>query len=410
LSTAILLNHLPAARAQTGGHELVRPQRMGHIAALDGLRGFAFLLVYVQHFTGGNHIHLRAVEAFRGIGWTGVDLFFCLSGFLITGILYDTREDPRYFRNFYGRRAVRIFPLYYLCLLAIFALTPWLHLEWHLYHLAYPLYGSNFLNALLPRVNTFGFEPWIDLGHFWSLAVEEQFYLVWPVLVLLCGTRQRIVRLCVGMTLGSLVLRAAFVALYLHGVPLAAGAMPAAFFYKTFLYRITFFRLDALALGGVAAMLWRTEEFASWFRYIQWAVVPLLAATAVTLGFSFHLETPLTAVFGYTLLAMLYGALILLTAHGKLMGSVFGVGWLRAIGRYSYAMYLLHQIVRPAMPFLIRRLAPLVGSVAVTAVICSVAWFGCLYLLAKVSFVLFESRFLGLKRYFAYTGVSQATG
>jgi peptidoglycan/LPS O-acetylase OafA/YrhL len=86
-----------------------------HISALDGVRGLAFCMVYFQHFAGGEHIHLRILELVRGVGWTGVDLFFCLSGFLITGILYDTRHDPHYFRNFYARRALRIFPLYYLC-------------------------------------------------------------------------------------------------------------------------------------------------------------------------------------------------------------------------------------------------------------------------------------------------------
>jgi peptidoglycan/LPS O-acetylase OafA/YrhL len=124
--------------------------RMGHIRSLDGVRGAAFLLVFLQHFSGGNHIHIQFIETFRGIGWTGVDLFFCLSGFLITGILYDTQREPHFYKKFYSRRALRIFSLYYLCLLLIVLTTPFLHLHWHLYHLCYPLYCSNFLNAVVP--------------------------------------------------------------------------------------------------------------------------------------------------------------------------------------------------------------------------------------------------------------------
>jgi peptidoglycan/LPS O-acetylase OafA/YrhL len=378
---------------------------MPHIKALDGVRGLAFLMVYIQHFTGGNHIHLRAIEAFRGVGWTGVDMFFCLSGFLITGILYDTRQDPRYFKNFYGRRALRIFPLYYLCLLLIFLSTPLLHLQWHL--------CSNFLNALMPHVDTFSFQPWIDLGHFWSLAVEEQFYIIWPLAVLLCATRRRIIQLCVSLIVASVLLRLTFVMLYWHVLPADAvyanhvfqstlGSMPPPFFYRTFLYRITFFRFDALAMGGILAMLLRGDQMQQWVRRLRFAAAPVLLATAFTLYCSFHLETAWTAVLGYTVLAMLFAIVIVGAIHFKSLRGFFQANFLMSIGKYSYAMYLFHQLARPAMPLLIHRIAPAVGSVALAAVICSFGWFACLYLLARMSFALFESRFLKLKSHFSY--------
>jgi peptidoglycan/LPS O-acetylase OafA/YrhL len=393
--------------------EVSKPAPMPHIKALDGVRGLAFVMVYVQHFTGGNHIHVRAIEAFRGVGWTGVDLFFCLSGFLITGILYDTRSDPNYYRNFYGRRALRIFPLFYLCLLIIFLMTPLLHLQWHLYHLCYPLYCSNFLNALMPNVDTFSFQPWIDLGHFWSLAVEEQFYIVWPIAIFLCKTRRRIVALCVSLIGVSIGLRLLFVLLYLHAIPantvyashwygVTLGAMKTPFFYRTFLYRITFFRLDALAMGGIVAMMMRDGELQRWARRLRWASIGIVLLTSATIGTSFHLETPWTAVLGYTLLAMLFAAVIVGAIGSTALRGFFQTRFLMEIGKYSYAMYLLHQIARPAMPLLIHRIAPKVGSVGAAAVLCSAGWFVCLYGVARFSFRFFESMFLRMKDHFAY--------
>jgi peptidoglycan/LPS O-acetylase OafA/YrhL len=393
--------------------EVVKPAPMPHIKALDGVRGLAFVMVYVQHFTGGDHIHVRAIEAFRGVGWTGVDLFFCLSGFLITGILYDTQKDAKYYKNFYGRRALRIFPLFYLCLLLIFLLTPLLRLQWHLYHLCYPLYCSNFLNALMPNVDTFSFQPWIDLGHFWSLAVEEQFYIVWPVAILLCATRRRIVKLCVSLIVASIALRLLFVLLYLHALPADAvyashwyavtlGAMKAPFFYRTFLYRITFFRLDALAMGGIVAMMLRGDDVQRWVGRLKWVVVAIVIAASAAIYSSYHLETPWTAVIGYTLLAMLFASMIVGAIRSTAVRRFFQARFLMEIGKYSYAMYLLHQLARPVMPLLIHRLAPKVGSVGFAAVLCSAGWFACLYVVARISFRFFESRFLRMKDRFAY--------
>jgi peptidoglycan/LPS O-acetylase OafA/YrhL len=413
LSTLAVVREPAAGGISVCEREMTKPASMPHIKALDGVRGLAFVMVYVQHFTGGNHIHVRAIEAFRGVGWTGVDLFFCLSGFLITGILYDTQSDAKYYKNFYGRRALRIFPLFYLCLLLIFMMTPLLHLQWHLYHLCYPLYCSNFLNALMPNVDTFSFQPWIDLGHFWSLAVEEQFYIVWPIAILWCATRRRIVTLCVSLIGMSIALRLLFVLLYLHAIPVNAvyashwyvvtlGAMKAPFFYRMFLYRITFFRLDALAMGGIVAMLLRGCELERWAGWLKWMAVAIILATGATIFTSFHLETPWTAVVGYTLLAMLFAMAIVGAIHSKSVGVFFQARYLMEVGKYSYAMYLLHQIARPAMPLLIHRIAPKVGSVGIAAVLCSSGWFVCLYGLARLSFRLFESRFLRMKDRFAY--------
>ncbi len=419
MNAPVALGGISTSRPRPLSRTVQAPTIGRHIRSLDGVRGLAFLLVFFQHFAGGNHIHLWPLELVRGVGWTGVDLFFVLSGFLITGILYDTRSDSEYFRKFYLRRALRIFPLYYACLLLIFLSTPFLHLHWHLYHLAYPLYASNFLNALLPFTNTFGFEPWLDLGHFWSLAVEEQFYLVWPVIILMAGSRRRVIHTCCALIAISVLLRALFVAIYLHHVPLPAiysshfyqttlAAMPSAFFYRTFLYRITLFRFDSLAMGGILAMLLRAPKGQRWLPRAHFALPLLLAIAAAMLAHSFHLETPSTAVVGYTVLAALFAATLAAAIGWSPLRRAFEWSPLRTIGKYSYGMYLFHQIARPALPFLIVKLGRLVGSVSVAAVVCSVGWFVTVFFLAKLSFRFFESPLLRLKDKLPYSATPSA--
>jgi peptidoglycan/LPS O-acetylase OafA/YrhL len=414
------INSIGAAPALQPSHTISAPFLGHHIRSLDGVRGLAFCLVFFQHFAGGNHIHLWPIELVRGVGWTGVDLFFVLSGFLITGILYDTRSDTHYLRNFYLRRALRIFPLYYAVLLLILLSTPLLHLHWHLYHLAYPLYTSNFLNALLPFTNTFGFDPWLDLGHFWSLAVEEQFYLIWPFVILLAATRRRIIQACAALILGSILLRAAAIALYLHQLPFSAiystplfqtllHPMPTPFFYRTFLYRITFFRFDALAMGGIIAMLLRSSHASRLLHAARYALPLLLAVSALLLTRSSHLQTPWTAIPGYTVLAALFASVVVAAIGWAPLRFAFGWSPLRTIGKYSYGMYLFHQIARPALPLLVVKLGRLIGSVSVAAVLCSAGWFITVFLLAKLSFTFFESQFLRLKDRFFYSRTESAS-
>ena len=126
-----------------------------HIKSLDGFRGAAFLLVFARHYGLTQHLHagpLLVASRLSEAGWVGVDLFFTLSGFLITGILLDTQKDPHYFRNFMARRALRIFPLYYGVLFVLLASTPLLHSQWHLGHIAYFFYVGNIATAIHPQL------------------------------------------------------------------------------------------------------------------------------------------------------------------------------------------------------------------------------------------------------------------
>ncbi|HEV2619749.1 MAG TPA: acyltransferase, partial [Acidobacteriaceae bacterium] len=176
----------------------IRPGGRAYYPALDGLRAFSFFGVFLWHYLAVPY------------GWAGVDIFFVLSGFLITGILYDTRDDPFRVRNFYIRRTLRIFPLYYAVFLAILVVAPRMHWAWSWQWLAWPLYLGNFLRFLYPHQNTyfeavfanadlvsqarFGID--LHLGHFWTLCIEEQFYLVWPWIVFAIRDRRRLIAIC----------------------------------------------------------------------------------------------------------------------------------------------------------------------------------------------------------------------
>src|SRR5262245_57382334 len=192
-----------------------KPGLDGHIPALDGLRGVAILLVMLHHFTVIQPAGAfeKWFERFAHLGMHGVDLFFVLSGFLITGILFDSKGEPHFLRNFYMRRSLRIFPLYYAVVVFSFLLVPII-----LAHVAglagklsrfqgasedwvwYVFYLSNFSIA---RVSAFR-HGILDVT--WSLAIEEQFYLVWALCVLFFNWRT-LRGICLGAILGALAIR-----------------------------------------------------------------------------------------------------------------------------------------------------------------------------------------------------------
>jgi len=148
-----------------------------HYIALDGLRGLAILLVFFRHYgdLSSSSRLLHILNQVKNSGWIGVDLFFVLSGFLITGVLYDTRNAPNYFKNFYVRRALRLFPVFYGTAIVLLLLTPVLHLHWIAIQALYLVYGGNFVWIYDGSATTIG--PF-NLTHLWSLAVEEQFYFI----------------------------------------------------------------------------------------------------------------------------------------------------------------------------------------------------------------------------------------
>src|SRR5688572_4444796 len=219
---------------------MTRPAQAGVIPALDGLRGIAIILVMLHHFT-----YIRPTSGIDGlIGgvlffcWSGVDLFFVLSGFLITGILLDTRGSERYFSTFYARRTLRIFPLYYLVLFVALIVLPQFPAvnsvlvgsdnsppQW-----PYWFYVTNFAIADGGWVH-----GWVDVA--WSLAIEEQFYLVWPLLIWLCRPR----------------LFALLCAVILVAEPIARVYARATDVPSLSIFVLPWFRLDGFATGALLA-------------------------------------------------------------------------------------------------------------------------------------------------------------
>jgi peptidoglycan/LPS O-acetylase OafA/YrhL len=317
-----------------------------HCVPLDGVRGLAVLMVLAYDglkLEGGGGPWTLPARKFAAAGWTGVDLFFVLSGFLITGILLETRGRPGYWRSFLARRALRIFPLYYVTLLAVFVLIPgalWLWGE----HGAvaeelrtvrqgqfwYWVYAQNWLFAWNQR--------WPEvplLKHFWSLAVEEQFYLVWPLAVAALSRRQ-LGWLCAGLGVLAVSLR---VCLLTHGAP---PMVP---------HVLTVTRLDSLCIGGLLAIGLRTPAFAPrvvpWLQRLAWGVpVALLAIDGVWP--ILKSESFAAYSFGHTLTGVGYAILIGAVAtvpERTLLARAFALPPLTLLGKYSYAIYVFHKFV-----------------------------------------------------------------
>jgi peptidoglycan/LPS O-acetylase OafA/YrhL len=247
--------------------EDIRPGGRAYYPALDGLRAFSFFGVFLWHYITFPY------------GWAGVDIFFVLSGFLITGILYDTRDDPFRVRNFYIRRTLRIFPLYYGVFLAIFLVSPLLKWTWSWQWLAWPLYLGNFLRFLYPHQNNYFVAVFADadlvsktrhgielqLGHFWTLCIEEQFYLLWPWVVFTIRDRRKLIAICI--TCIVLVPVARTLAMQYLPQPLVSGYV---------VLHATPFRFDTLLVGALIALLYRGahRDRMQWFARI---VLPIAA-------------------------------------------------------------------------------------------------------------------------------------
>jgi peptidoglycan/LPS O-acetylase OafA/YrhL len=375
------------------------PKLGTHIPALDGIRGIAILLVMVGHFTfyGGMDPTVlvdRLYFDIATVGGIGVDLFFVLSGFLITGILYDTRDSGLYLRSFYSRRVLRIFPLYYGFLVAFFIVLPRLvdlAPDFDALHGSQVWYWTYLVNV---DVSLNGWPEFGHIGHFWSLAVEEQFYLVWP-LVVLAARRRTLLRICVACIVAAVALR---IALPLFARPVAASVlMPA--------------RMDGLAVGAFIALVGRgpagMAALGRWVRPVLAVCGSGLIAIWVWRG-GFSMAEPVARTVGLALLALFFGALLtaaIRAPSSSVVGKLFAHPGLRFLGRYSYALYVFHH---PVIFFMKRRgytvdLVPellgsqLPGQLALFAVAGGIST-----LLALLSWYLWEHPFLKLKRLVPY--------
>ena len=368
-----------------------------HLPALDGVRGFAVLGVACSHiFPGTPHSAFEGFvhDAFA-FGSSGVDLFFVLSGFLITGILYDSLPDPGFFRKFYARRVLRIFPLYY-GVLAVFAVAALLFgFNYHRELLSLALYLQN-TDLIAPRIRNYLGPTALPLPHFWSLAVEEQFYLVWPITVFLLRTRRSLIIFCAAALVLSPLLRTF---LFLHGADY--------FVVET----NTLLRSDSLLAGAALALLFRSRLHDRVLRASIW--IFLAGATfAILLGYLVDHGPFLNTANGYRVflgvdfsaIALISVGFIALSLRSPLVSRLCTFHPMRWLGKYSYGIYVLHLIFfsyleEPLRRFFLTHISPNKGiDIVATGLLIFLISITAAYL----SYHLYEKHFLRLKRYFDY--------
>ncbi|HWZ51693.1 MAG TPA: acyltransferase [Granulicella sp.] len=372
------------------------------LPALDGIRALAITLVFAEHFGGRSPegVVLRLINLIRQRGWVGVDLFFVLSGFLITGILYDTREDSHFFKRFFARRAIRIFPVFYTVAILLLLLTPIFHYQWHWLHLTFLIYMGNLSGIYNFHIYTVhsANHPVATaiLGHFWSLCVEEQFYLLWPLAVWLIRDRFRLLWTAAGISALALVLRVAMIRTF--GDVLA----------ETWIIRILPFRMDALLIGAILALLLRGPAADRWQRSGRWFFLAGSAATLAIFILSPAGNSPWLLSIGLTCTALASAGLIASALRpGSPAFRLFTGKPLRTLGRYSYGFYVYHLLFRMAWIRLLVFLYERMHSLALAGIIGCAVNFAAIFLVSKLSYDLIEVRFLRLKRSFEYD--SEAT-
>lgn len=359
-----------------------------HVPALDAIRGLAILMVTYYRFGGGSPgvAHVGEGLPLYDVGQRGVELFFVLSGFLITGILHDAKGSEHFFRNFYARRTLRIFPLYYGVILLGLVILPaissaaagwysearneqgWL---W--------FYGANVLQSC---------EGTWCLGwfnHFWSLAVEEHYYLVWPLVVYFLSRRQAIVA-CFALFAVSMSSRVLWTMLGGNDVA------PQVF---------TLFRLDAIALGSGIALLVR--EPAGLRSLVKPAIAGLLVSLPVIVGTTYLGRRIFT--LPDTFWAIFFGAALVLVLSAGPGGFVERLGHsrvLRFFGKYSYGMYVFQSLLIPALAGLATApgLARMFGSDAAGQAAYLTLMFIATTGMAVLSWHAYEKHFLKLKSRF----------
>ena len=325
--------------------------------ALDGLRGIAILLVLVGHL-----IEIQPTSALTGwlnqaikSLWIGVDLFFVLSGYLITDILVRTRQDARRVRNFYMRRALRIFPAYYLIVIGTVLVVTAFHGDARIvadtvgFTPSLMVFMQNIVSAIDPA------RPMLrEFTPLWSLAVEEQFYLLWPWLVWRCRTEQ-LPRLCLAV-LGT--------ALLLKAVMVFGG------FKATAIYHLTFTRMDTLAVGAWLAARQATgaPPLPRWNWIVPFAAATLLAALFL---YAFGLRMTrgaLVVALATSATPWLFGGLLHASLVPGLLRRSLAHPWLTFFGRYSYGLYLVHFIADAGVRLWLKPLLPLAGNAAMLVV------------------------------------------
>lgn len=386
-----MTTHSAGVESSQGPTQSQRSYEPKHLPALDGIRGIAILLVIMTHL--GAILRDVGVQRYIEFGWIGVDLFFVLSGFLITRILLDTRGDSSYYRRFYIRRGLRIWPLYYVYLIVSLLLM-------HFLGAVSSHSPSDFGSGGPPSIAT---PLWMYLLFIqnlcwsslfaskdmtavtWSLCIEEHFYLAWPVCV-----RKLTVR----------TLKYGLLALLILSPFLRLGAMfvlrghPYSTWLQT-IVRFTPLHLDAIATGCLLCLLWGRLNSLAWhFRLFTGAFLFGLAATVFCLVFQ---QNEMVYSFCFSALAIMFAGLVGMALNGWL-SAVFTNPFLRYVGKISYGLYLIHTYV-----FLFLQSHHLQAKLGFGRHVQAGEWIAAVLavslslLIASLSWKFYESRMLALK-------------
>jgi peptidoglycan/LPS O-acetylase OafA/YrhL len=369
------------------------------IPGLDGLRAVAFFLVFLCH------------TDYMNFGWVGVLLFFVLSGFLITGILIDMKESlnaQAFFIKFYGRRFLRIFPLYYFYILLMLALA------FFLYSIGFrqPRMVEFFQQIPYALTYTYDFfyaSAWykesLFLTHFWSLSVEEQFYIFWPVLILLTP-KKSYKTLFVAAILAGPIFRIGLATIYNHHLFAFLGPVTA-----KGIYPLPFSHIDAFGFGAfISQYRIPRARLQFWILLVAVPVIGFLTQYLTSgsigqlneFGFPFPIANGYKHIWGYSLLNYFFAVTIYAVARDGLFNRFLEQGWMKYLGRISYGMYVYHFF----LIYFVGRIQDVVPinftDMKFPGAVLSLA---ATILLASVSYRFIEKPILDLKdRYFPSTG------
>jgi peptidoglycan/LPS O-acetylase OafA/YrhL len=345
--------------------------------ALDGLRGFAILGVLLQH-----NFSFLPVPKF---GWVGVDLFFVLSGFLITEILLQTKEQKNFLSNFYIRRILRIFPLYYGSLILFFSFAPLIgqFRDQYSYYSANQgmlwTYLQNWLYIAKPKLDNH-----TVFSHFWSLSVEEQFYLVWPLIILACNKTNRLVFFIYIALFGSILFRFSTWTYFGNG-------------NTNFLLQYMT-RIDGLCVGSLIAV-WRTSPAQAVSKKLLRLGITFLSLhiAALLLSKTIFPNIPHFTIFGYSTIAVSFGFLlnILIEKRNRLTKFLFESKSIKGLGKISYGVYIYHWPIFVLFNIFVADRIAKVGMIE--NIINSVAATTLAILISLISYNFFEKKILALR-------------
>lgn len=352
------------------------PRLEGRIPELDGIRGIAIGLVVIFHYVASigapNHSWWKWIVASTSAFWSGVDLFFVLSGFLIGGILLDSVNSPRFFKAFYFRRFYRILPVYWIWL-TIFVAAVWFDADRRFGLQVFDSQVPTWWYVIFIQNNAWlwlGMELPLWMAMSWSLAVEEQFYIGLPAIIRF-SNQYALTVLCLLVLVGSPIVRQV---LNQRGVDTLAISFA------------TLTRLDGLALGVLVALLVRNQR--CWMLAMRYSRL-LFAATIVGVTGMATITwapsvIPDAVRFSVTSLCFSSTLLLVLVEHNSILAGWLKLGVFRYLGRISYTLYVIHQGVRALVsaafwnvkfgPNYLRMLMITGLSVVVSLIIAEVSW------------------------------------